>query len=101
MGLENRDANSNVRFQQADTLQNIFQRLARRDVYINHCRMDCGSFSEEIIRTVHGYCRSFYIRASRCESLYRRAIDWEYRDRNAMWKNKQISLKGSILTVAL
>lgn len=79
MGLENRDANSNVRFHQADTLQNIFQRLARRDVYINHCRMDCGSFSEEIIRTVHGYCRSFYIRASRCESLYQRAnetTDW-------------------------
>lgn len=79
VGIENRDGNTNVRFHQADTLRNIFQRLARRGVYINRCRMDCGSFSEEIIRTVHGYCRSFYIRASRCESLYQRVneiTDW-------------------------
>lgn len=45
VGLENRAANTNVRFHQADTLRSIFRRLADRGVYINRCRMDCGSFS--------------------------------------------------------
>lgn len=31
--------------------------------------MDCGSYSKEIIATVHGYCNRFYIRASRYEAL--------------------------------
>lgn len=72
VGIENRDGNTNVRFHQKDTLRNIFHRLATHGVYINRCRMDCGSFSQEIISTVHGYCRYFYIRASRCQSLYER-----------------------------
>lgn len=69
VGLENRDGNANVRFHQSDTLKRIFQRLANRGVFINRCRMDCGSYSKEIIATVHGYCNKFYIRASRYESL--------------------------------
>ena len=69
VGLENRDGNANVRFHQSDTLKRIFQRLAHRGVFINRCRMDCGSYSKEIIATVHGYCNKFYIRASRYESL--------------------------------
>lgn len=69
VGLENRDGNTNVRFHQSDTLKRIFQRLANRGVFINRCRMDCGSYSKEIIATVHGYCNKFYIRASRYESL--------------------------------
>lgn len=69
VGLENRDGNANVRFHQADTLKRIFKRLANRDVFINRCRLDCGSYSKEIIATVHGYCNKFYIRASRYEAL--------------------------------
>lgn len=80
VGLEGRNANTNVRFHQADTLKGLFRRLAERGIYINRCRMDCGSYSEEIIRTVHGYCNTFYIRASRCASLYERIhgiTDWK------------------------
>lgn len=80
VGLENRDANTNVRFHQADTLKSIFRRLAERGVYIDRCRMDCGSFSEEIIRMTHCYCNRFYIRAPRYQSLYeqmKQITDWK------------------------
>jgi len=80
VGVENRAANANVRFHQSDTLKRIFRRLADREVFIDRCRMDCGSFSEEIIRMTHGYCKKFYIRASRCQSLYEEMTliaDWE------------------------
>ena len=39
--------------------------------------MDCGSFSEETIRMVHGYCSKFYIRDSRCQTLYERMSEIE------------------------
>ncbi|MBP9586067.1 MAG: hypothetical protein KBE55_04095, partial [Bacteroides sp.] len=57
VGVENRAANTNVRFHQADTLKRIFRRLADRGIFINRCRMDCSSYSEEIIRMTHGYCK--------------------------------------------
>lgn len=80
VGMENRAANTNVRFHQADALKRIFRRLADRGIFVDRCRMDCGSFSEEIIRMTHGYCNKFYIRASRCQSLYEemtKITDWE------------------------
>lgn len=67
--LENRDGNANIRFHESDTLKHIFKRLANRRVFINRCRMDCGSYSKEIIATIHSYSNKFYIRASRYESL--------------------------------
>lgn len=80
VGVENRDGNTNVRFCQNETLKRVFKRLANKHIFIDRCRMDCGSFSEEIISTVHGYCKRFYIRASRCHSLYERMseiTDWK------------------------
>lgn len=62
--VENRDGNTNVRFKQAETLKRSFKSLYDRGIKIDRCRMDCGSYSEEIVGTVHGYCRKFYIRAS-------------------------------------
>ena len=70
VGIENRDGNTNVRFRQKDTLERIFKRLEDADIRINRARMDCGSCSEEIVSTVEGHCECFYIRASRCASLY-------------------------------
>ena len=77
VAIENRNANTNVRFHQKETSANIFERLARRGVFIDRCRMDCGSFSEETIRMVHGYCSKFYIRDSRCQTLYERMSEIE------------------------
>lgn len=42
--------------------------------------MDCGSFSEEIIRMTYYDCNKFYIRASRCQFFYEEMVkitDWE------------------------
>lgn len=70
VGIENRDGNTNVRFNQRDTLERIFKRLEDRGVSISRARMDCGSCSEDIVETVEAHCKHFYIRANRCSSLY-------------------------------
>ena len=42
VGIENRDGNTNVRFNQRETLERIFKRLEASEVYISRARMDCG-----------------------------------------------------------
>ena len=59
VGVENR--NGNAKFRQADTLERLFSRLEGQSrVVIQNFRADCGSFSEEIIRTVSAHCSHFY-----------------------------------------
>ena len=70
VGIENRDGNTNVRFNQKDTLERIFKRLESSGINISRARMDCGSCSEEIVDMVKAHCKHFYIRANRCHSLY-------------------------------
>ena len=70
VGIENRDGNTNVRFNQKETLERIFKRLEASEVYISRARMDCGSCSEEIVDMVEAHCRHFYIHANRCSSFY-------------------------------
>ena len=70
VGIENSDGNTNVRFHQQDTLRRIFERLERNNIAVNRFRADCGSCSEEIVEQVEKHCKSFYIRANRCSSLY-------------------------------
>jgi len=48
VGIENSDGNTNVRFQQKDTLKRFFERLEQNGLTINRFRADCGSCSEEI-----------------------------------------------------
>lgn len=60
VGVENLDGNANVKFRQADTLEKLFSRLERYNrVVIQNFRADCGSFSEEIIKTVSAHCGHF------------------------------------------
>lgn len=70
VGIENRDGNANVKFHQQDTLQRIFERMKQKDIFINNVRMDCGSCSRLIVKTVMKYCKFFYIRGNRCHSIY-------------------------------
>lgn len=70
VGIENRDGNANVRFHQQDTLERIYSRLESNGIKIYRSRMDCGSCSEEIVKTVAKHSTYFYIRANRCQSLY-------------------------------
>jgi hypothetical protein len=80
VGIENRDANTNVKFKQEGTLQRLFKRPANRGVYVNRCRMDCGSFSQRVIAMVQAYSRHFFIRASRSETQQEeinKITDWQ------------------------
>ena len=70
VGIENSDGNTNVRFHQKDTLKRFFERLEQNGLTTNRFRADCGSCSEEIVEEIEKHCKSFYIRANRCSSLY-------------------------------
>ena len=70
VGIENRDGNANVRFHQQDTLERMLTRLESRGVRIKRARMDCGSCAREIVETVSRHCEYYYIRGSRCQSIY-------------------------------
>ena len=70
VGIENRDGNTNVRFNQKETLERTFNRLEASEIHISRARMDCGSCSEEIVDMVEAHCRHFYIHANRCSSFY-------------------------------
>ena len=66
----NSDGNTNVRFHQKDTLSRFFERLERKGLAVNRFRADCGSCSDDIVEEVEKHCKTFYIRANRCSSLY-------------------------------
>lgn len=59
VGIENRDGNANVRFQQQDTLERIFTNLESNDIHVKRVRMDCGSCSREIVETVEKHSERF------------------------------------------
>ena len=85
VGVENRDGNANVRFRQEETLQRIFNRLSGRDITVAYFRADCGSFSEDIVRTIFGHTQHFYVRALNCQS---RQSDFDAHDG---WKDVEIN----------
>jgi hypothetical protein len=67
--IENRNGNTNVKYKQADTLKNAYCLLKSKNIKINRSRMDCGSFSKEIIDIVEQNSKLLYIRAQRCAEL--------------------------------
>ena len=67
--IENRNGNSNVKFKQAGTLAEAYELLDSKKIKIDRSRMDCGSFTKEIIETVAASSKRFYIRAQRCGEL--------------------------------
>jgi hypothetical protein len=67
--IENRDGNANVKTEQAATLERAYSLLEHHGITVNRSRMDAGSCSEEIIKTVSRHSKLFYIRAGKCDSL--------------------------------
>ena len=51
-------------------MRRFFERLEQKGLTVNRFRADCGSCSEEIVEEVGKHCKTFYIRANRCGSLY-------------------------------
>lgn len=78
--IENRNGNSNVKYKQDDTLMRAYNILKEYGIKIKYSRMDCGSFSEDIIKVVEENSELFYIRAQRCDSLFEKIqeiTEWE------------------------
>ena len=84
--IENRNGNSNVKFKQADTLAEAYKLLESKKIKIDRSRMDCGSFTKEIIETVAANCKRFYIRAQRCAELSNQVKQVEF------WETVRIGL---------
>ena len=68
--LENCDGNANVRFMQAETHRRFFEMMKSFGIHVRSFRADCGSYSEDIVRTVMEHTDKFYIRAGRHAALY-------------------------------
>jgi hypothetical protein len=68
--IENRNGNSNVKYKQDQTLQRAYDLLGEFNIKIKRSRMDCGSFSKEIVKVVETNSEYFYIRAQRCDDLF-------------------------------
>ena len=67
--FENRNGNTNVKYEQHETLQKTFELLKSKNIEISCARMDCGSFTKEVIKVVEANTKRFYIRAMRCDDL--------------------------------
>jgi hypothetical protein len=90
--IEGRNGNSQVKYQQAQTLEKAYANLASEGVQIDKSRMDCGSFSREIVNVAEQNCNHFYIRAQRCKNLHgivSQIKDWEEVEINR--KNYQVA----------
>lgn len=78
--IENRNGNTNVKYKQAATLTTAYDLLKSKDIHINRSRMDCGSFSKEIIDVIEQNSNLMYVRAQRCAELstqIRRITNWK------------------------
>jgi len=90
--VENRDGNANVKFKQAETLQNAYGLLNSQDIAINRSRMDAGSYSKEIIGVVAKNSKLFYIRANKSDTVLEQVqeiSDWT--DIELNHKNYQVA----------
>lgn len=79
-GVENRDGNTPVTFHQGDTHLRLFARLRERNIGVDMFRADCGSYTEDIVRSIYLNCRRFYIRAANSREHYAQIQgieDWE------------------------
>lgn len=78
--VENRDGNANVKFKQAETLENAYSLLASQKIKVNRSRMDAGSYSKDIIDMVDKYSELFYIRANKSNAVFTQILeidDWK------------------------
>jgi len=86
--IENRNGNSNVKYLQEETLERAYGILAEEGIKINRSRMDCGSYTKEVVTVVEKYSRKFYIRAQKCANLEEKVREIE------SWEKVRINYKN-------
>lgn len=72
---------------QAETLEKAYLALEENGIKVGQSRMDCGSYSKEIVETVARHTHLFYIRANRCETLRRRISEID----DSTWEDVEIN----------
>ena len=94
--IENRDGNANLKFEQAETLERAFAHLKangikvdKDGIKVDKARMDCGSYSQEVVEVTCCNCNTFYIRAMNCKSLEKRIADIQEEE----WQETEINHK--------
>lgn len=85
--IENRNGNSNVKYKQDQTLLRAYKVLSDQNIKVKYSRMDCGSFTNEVVKVVESNSDYFYIRAQRCGNLYQQLEKVEH------WKTVKINNK--------
>ena len=85
--IENRDGNANVKFEQAETLERAFAHLKVNGIKVDKARMDCGSYSQEVVEVASCNSNTFYIRAMGCQTLEKRIAEIKEDE----WRNTEIN----------
>lgn len=68
-GIENRDGNTPVKFHQADTLERILLNIIEQGMRIRNARVDCGSYTKDVVRLLLQHCEHIFVKAEMCRSL--------------------------------
>ena len=85
--IENRDGNASVKFEQAETLERVFAKLKANGIKVDKARMDCGSYSQEVVEVASCNSNTFYIRAMSCQTLENRIAGIQEDE----WQNTEIN----------
>ena len=85
--IENRDGNASVKFEQAETLERAFAKLRTNGIKVDKARMDCGSYSQEVVEVASCNSNTFYIRAMSCQTLENRIAEIKEDE----WQNTEIN----------
>lgn len=64
IGIENRQGNSNVKFEQVDEITRMLDNIESHDMSVHMFRADCGSFIKELVEQLFLRTEVFYLRAS-------------------------------------
>lgn len=68
-GIENRDGNATVKFHQEDTLMRILLNIIEQGMRIRYARVDCGSYSKEVVRLLLEHSQRIFVRAEMTKTL--------------------------------
>ena len=68
-GIENRDGNATVKFHQEDTLMRILLNIIEQGIRIRYARVDCGSYSKEVVRLLLEHSERIFVRAEMPKTL--------------------------------
>ena len=66
IGLEDRQGNSNVKFEQVEELSRMLDNIEAHGLYVRMFRADCGSFIKDLVEELFMRTETFYLRAGSC-----------------------------------